>query len=392
MFDVDAIRARFPALAATAPDGHPIVHADAPGGTQAVDRAIQAIAGHLTEGTTNTHAPFPASHRLDEMVDRVRAQAGAFLDSEPESIVFGPNMTSLTFHLAHALVGRVGSASNIVCTRLDHDANVAPWKALAERSGAEVRFVGISGDAQVEVEQLEQVVDDRTALITFPGASNAFGTVVDPAPFVRAARDVGALTFMDAVHLAPHHPVRRRTWGIDVVACSPYKFFGPHTGMLAMDPALMAELTPHNVRPAPDEGPDRWQTGTGQFELIAGIGGALAYLDELGWDAIEAHERALSERFLAGLAERDHLTLHGLDTPDGRTPTFALTVAGHEVPDVARHLGERGVQVFAGHYYAIEPMTSLGLLNRGGAVRVGFVHYHRGADVDRVLALLDELA
>lgn len=391
MLDVDAVRRRFPALAATAPDGHPVVHADAPGGTQAADSVIAAIAGHLTDGTTNAHAPFPASHRLDAMVDGVRAKVGAFLDTEPESVVFGPNMTTLTFHLAHALSRRIGSASNIVCTRLDHDANVAPWMLLAERTGAELRFVGIGRDTRVDTAQLAQLVDDRTALVTFPGASNAFGTLVDPEPFVEAARDVGALTFMDAVHLAPHHPVRRRTSGIDVVACSPYKFFGPHAGLLALDPGLAAGLTPDKVRPSPETGPDRWQTGTAQFELIAGIGAAVTYLDELGWRAIEGHERRLSERFLSGLAERPHLTLHGLDTPDGRTPTFALTVTGRDPEQVATHLGERGVQVFAGHYYALEPMRSLGLLATGGAVRVGFVHYHRDADVDRVLAVLDEL-
>jgi cysteine desulfurase family protein (TIGR01976 family) len=392
LLDVDAVRRRFPALAATAPDGHPVVHADAPGGTQAADSVIAAIAGHLTEGTTNAHAPFPASHRLDAMVDDVRARVGTFLDTEPGSVVFGPNMTTLTFHLAHALAGRVEPGSNIVCTRLDHDANVAPWLLLAERTGAEVRFVGVGDDTRLDTAQLAEVVDDRTALVTFPGASNAFGTLVDPAPFVAAAGEVGALTFMDAVHLAPHHPVRRRASGIDVVACSPYKFFGPHSGLLALDPALLAELAPDKVRPSPDTGPDRWQTGTAQFELIAGIGAAVAYLDELGWDAIEAHERRLAERFLAGVADRPHLKLHGLDTPEGRTPTFALTVAGRDPEAVATHLGERGVQVFAGHYYAIEPMRALGLLGDGGAVRVGFVHYHRDADVDRVLAVLDELA
>jgi len=293
VFDVDTIRGRFPALRATTDDGHDIVHAAAPGGTQAVDLAIDAMAGHLREGTTNAHAPFPMSHRLDGMVAGVRVQVGTFLDSEAESVIFGPNMTSLTFHLAHALADRVGSSANIVCTRLDHDANVAPWQLLAGRSGAELRFVGIGADSRMDTSQLDRVVDDRTALVAFPGASNAFGTLVDPAPFVDAARAVGALTFMDAVHLAPHGPVARRAAGIDVVACSPYKFFGPHSGLLAMEPALIESLQPDKVRPSPATGPDKWQMGTAAFETIAGIGGALTYLDELGWDPIVAQELSL---------------------------------------------------------------------------------------------------
>jgi cysteine desulfurase family protein (TIGR01976 family) len=391
VLDVDALRRRFPALSARTDDGRDVVHADAPGGTQAVDLAIEAMADHLRTGTANSHAPFPDSERLDAMVDRVREQAGRFLDSEPGSIVFGPNMTTLTFHLAHALAREVDAEANIVCTRLDHDANVAPWRLLAERTGAEVRYVPIDDEARLEAGALERLVDEHTALVTLPGASNAFGTRVDPAPFVVAARAVGALVFVDAVHLAPHAPLRRRGWDVDVVACSPYKFFGPHSGMLAIDPALLERLRPDKVRPSPDEGPDRWQTGTASFEAIAGIGGALGYHETLDWGDVQAHERALAERFLAGVHARDHVRLHGPDAVDGRTPTFAVTVDGHTPDAVATHLGRRGVNVYAGHYYALEPMAAMGLLEHGGAVRVGFVHYHRERDVDRVLEVLDEL-
>lgn len=392
MLDVDALRSRYPALAARTDDGHDVVHADAPGGTQAVDLAIEAMADHLRTGTANSHAPFPDSERLDAMVDGVRERVGRFLDSEPGSIVFGPNMTTLTFHLAHALAGEVDAGANLVCTRLDHDANVAPWRLLAERTGAEVRFVPIDDQARLDTAALEDLVDERTALVTLPGASNAFGTRVDPAPFVAAARAVGALTFLDAVHLAPHAPLRRRAWGVDVVACSPYKFFGPHSGILAMDPELLERLRPDKVRPSPAQGPEKWQTGTASFEAIAGIGGALDHLATLDWGDVQAHEHTLAERFLAGVRERAHLRLHGLDTADGRTPTFAVTVDGHAPEAVATHLGRRGVHVYAGHYYAVEPMAAMGLLDHGGAVRVGFVHYHRDRDVDRVLAVLDELA
>jgi len=390
--DLQPVRQRFPALTATTGDGRPLVHADAPGGTQAVDRAIEAIAGHLRSGSANQHGAFATSRRTDEMVAHVRGQVGRFLGSEPDGVVFGPNMTSLTLHLSRALTPRLAPGDHIVCTQLDHDANVSPWLLLAERSGAEVRFVPLDPTTgRLAVDGLERAVTDRTRLITFPGASNALGTVVDPSPFVAAARSTGALTFMDAVHLAPHRQIDRVTSGVDVVACSPYKFFGPHAGILAGDPNLLAALAPDKLRPAPDAGPERWQTGTASFEAIAGIGGALDHLDEVGLAAIVRHEQQLTERFLAGVDALTHVTLHGPREATGRTPTFAVTVDGWEPLAIAETFAARGINVWAGHYYAIEPMRALGLLDAGGAVRIGFVHYHGADDVDRVLEALADL-
>jgi cysteine desulfurase family protein (TIGR01976 family) len=390
--DLQDIRRQFPALAAIDDQGRSLVHADAPGGTQAVDRAIDAMVEHLRSGSANQHGAFGISQRTDAMVEKVRGQVGRFLGTQPDGVVFGPNMTSLTLHLSRALTPRLAPGDHIVCTQLDHDANVSPWLLLAERSGAEVRFVPLDPTTgRLSADGLERAVTDRTRLIAFPGASNALGTVVDPAPYVAAARSVGALTFMDAVHLAPHRPLDRVASGVDVVACSPYKFFGPHAGILAAEPSLLAELSPDKLRPAPNVGPERWQTGTASFEAIAGIGGALDHLDEVGLEAIVEHERGLTERFLVGVDALTHVTLHGPGDVTDRTPTFALTVDGWQPPAIAGTFAARGINVWAGHYYAIEPMRALGLLDQGGAVRVGFVHYHGVDDVDRVLEALADL-
>jgi cysteine desulfurase family protein (TIGR01976 family) len=393
MLDIERIRGRFPALSESGPDGRPLVHADAPGGTQVVDTAIDAMTGLLRSGSANQHGHFATSVRTDALVDRVREQVGSFLGSEPAGVVFGPNMTTLTFHLARAMEGWLTAADEVVCTRLDHDANVAPWLRLAERVGATVRWVPLDvGTGRLDAAALDEVVGARTRLVAFPAASNALGTVVDPAPFVAAAARVGAVTFVDAVHAAPHVPIDRRGWGVDVVVCSPYKFFGPHAGLLAADPSLLARLGPDKVRPSPDRGPERWQTGTSSFEAVAGIGGALSYLEEVGVERIEAHEHVLVHRFLEGIARLGHVHLHGPAGAEARTPTFAVTVDGWAPDAVAEALAGRGIHVWAGHYYAIEPMRAYGLLDRGGAVRIGFVHHHGPDDVDRVVEALAGLA
>jgi cysteine desulfurase family protein (TIGR01976 family) len=389
--DLARVRARFPALARTLPDGRPIVHADAPGGTQVVEDVLAAMHDYLVASNANQHGLFPASEETDALCERVRAQAAVFTGGEPEGIVFGPNMTTLTWHLSRALETRV-RGGEIVCTRLDHDANVAPWLALADRAGAAVRWVGLdAATRELETAALGEAVTERTRVIAFPLASNALGTVVDPSPFMEAARAVGAVTFADAVHAAPHVPLDRTAWGIDALACSPYKFFGPHHGLLSADPELLAELAPDKVRASPDHGPERWQTGTPAFEAIAGTGAALGYLAEVGIDAVGAHERALTERFLAGVDALPHVTLHGTTDAGRRTPTFAVTVDGLSPAEASARLAEEGIWAWAGHHYALEPMRALGLLERGGVLRIGFVHYHGDADVHRVLDALAKL-
>jgi cysteine desulfurase family protein (TIGR01976 family) len=390
MLDLDGLRPQFPALRATTPDGRPIVHADAPGGTQVPQTVIDAMAGYLRAGNANAHGDYARSRATDAMCDAVRGQAAAFLGAAADGVVFGPNMTTLTFHLAAALQRDLGAGDRVVCTRLDHDANVSPWLDLAERTGASIDWLALDpSTGTLDLSTLR--VERSTRLIAFPAASNALGTVVDPAPLVDAARSVGAITFMDAVHAAPHVPIDQRATGVDVVVCSPYKFFGPHAGILAADPGLLERLVPVKVRPAPDEGPERWQTGTPAFEAIAGVGAAIGYLDGIGMAAIGAHEQALTRRFIAGLDDLPAVRLHGPPGSDGRTPTFAVTVDGHTPDNVTRRLSEDGIFTWAGHYYAVEPMRALGLLDRGGAVRIGFVHYHGDDDVDRVLEALARL-
>ena len=391
MFNINDIRARFPALQATTADGRPIVHADAPGGTQVPDTVISAITGYLRAGNANAHGAFERSEATDAMCADVRGQTARFLDSDPEGIVFGPNMTTLTFHFAAALSRELKPGDRIVCTRLDHDANVAPWLHVAERTGAVIDWIDLDR-SQGTLDLTSLRVDGDTRLIAFPGASNALGTVVDPAPLVEAARSVGAITFMDAVHAAPHVPIAQRATGVDVVVCSPYKFFGPHAGILSADPSLLARLTPAKVRPAPDEGPERWQTGTAAFEAIAAVGAALDHIAGMGMATIGAHERTLTQRFLNGLEALPHVRLYGPPGPDHRSPTFAVTVDGHTPAQVARRFAADGIYVWEGHSYAVEPMRALGLLDAGGAVRIGFVHYHGGDDVERVLTALDRLA
>jgi cysteine desulfurase family protein (TIGR01976 family) len=390
--DLPKIRARFPALERVGDDGRPLVHADAPGGTQVVGTVLDAMASYLESTNANGHGVFPASVATDRLCAAARLQAAAFTGGNPDGIVFGPNMTTLTWHFARAFADRLSPGDVIVCTQLDHDANVAPWLHIADRSGAEVRWVRLGEAGALRLDDLERAVTDRARLVAFPRASNALGTIVDPSPFVAAAEAAGALTFMDAVHAAPHVPLRQQAHGVDVVVCSSYKFFGPHGGVLSAAPALLEALRPDQVRPAPDRGPERWQTGTASFEAIAGIGAALEYLDEVGFDAIGAHETALASRFLAGLADLPHVRLHGPSGSEGRTPTFCVTVDGRQPDDVAGHMAARGIAVWSGHFYALEPLRALGLLQPGpGAVRVGFVHYHGPDDVDRVLAALDEL-
>lgn len=388
--DVPAVRARFPGLARMDASGHPLVHADAPGGTQVVEDAIDAMRRYLETSFANAGQDFVTSSETDRMVAATRRGVADLVGGHPSGVVFGVNMTTLVWHLSRALDSRLGRGDEIVCTRLDHDANVTPWQRLAERVGATVRWVGIDAEGRLDLGDLEAAVTSRTRLVAFPLASNVLGTVVDPAPLVEAARSVGALTFADAVHAAPHVALAQERAGIDVVACSLYKVYGPHLGALVARPSLLAELTPDRLVAQTDHGPGRWQTGTQSFEAIAGAGAALDYVDRIGLEAIARHEAALARRFLAGLADLGHVTLHGPPEATARTPTFSLTVAGRSPAAVSATLAERGILTFHGHCYALEPLRALGLLDGGGITRVGFAHYHDGDDVDRVLAALDD--
>ncbi len=375
--DVDAVRARFPALASG------VAYLDGPGGTQVPQAVIDAIAGYLRDSNANLGGAFAASRRSDELVDRAHDVAARFLGCRPREAIFGQNMTTLNFALTRTLGRGLQAGDEILVTRLDHDGNVSPWLELAHDLGLSVGFVELREDTTLDLADLERKLGERTRVVAFPLASNGVGTLTDAARIVELAHSAGALAWADAVHYAPHGPVDVAALGVDVLLCSPYKFFGPHLGLAFAREELLESWRPYTVRPAPG-----WETGTLAHELLAGFVAAVDYLDELGWDAIRVHERALGERFLAGLPPT--CTLYGVPTIDGRTPTFAFTVAGLVPREVAERLAARGIAVWDGDYYAVELMTALGLQPEG-AVRAGFVHYNTAAEVDRLLEALAEL-
>ena len=381
--DVAAARARFPALASG------VAFLDAPGGTQVPQSVIDAIAAYLCESNANLGGAFAASRRSDELVERSHETAARFLGCRPEETILGQNMTTLNFALTRALGRTLAAGDEILVTRLDHDGNVAPWLELADDLGLRVGFVEIQDDTTLDLGDLEAKLTERTRVVAFPLASNALGTTPDAARVVELAHAAGALAWVDAVHYGPHGPIDVAALGVDVLLCSPYKFFGPHLGLAYGRAELLRPWRPYKVRPVPDEPVGgRFETGTLAHELLAGFVAAVEYLEELGWDAIRQHERALGQRFLDGLPGR--CTLYGLRTMEGRVPTFAFRLEGFPTRRVAEQLAERDIAVWDGDYYAFEAMERLGL-QPDGAVRAGFVHYNTFAEVDRLLDALAEI-
>jgi cysteine desulfurase family protein (TIGR01976 family) len=389
--DVTAVRERFPALASGA------AYLDGPGGSQVPQEVIDAVAAYQRDSNANLGGAFPTSAASDEVVSRGRAAAAEFTGAEAEGIAFGANMTTLNFLLAHAVARTLDPGDEIVVTQLDHDANVSPWLLVARDHRLRIRSAPIRlDDVTLDEGALLELIGERTRVVAFTLASNAVGSIPDAARIAAAAYEAGALAWADGVHLAPHRRLRAREWGIDVLLCSPYKAFGPHLGIAAIRPDLAASLPADRVRPASEEPPGhRFETGTQSHEAIAGAAAAIDYQRSIGdgdldlaFERIEAHEAALSERFLADIPEG--LTLYGIPRAEGRTPTFCFNVAGFEPRRVAARLAERGIYVWDGDYYALEPMRALGL-GTGGAVRAGFLHYTTEDDVDRLLEALAEL-
>ena len=381
LLDVEAVRARFPALSRRT------AFFDGPGGTQVPDEVIDAIAGYLRESNANVGGYFETSRRTDTVLDEARSAAASFLGADPEEVVFGANMTSLNFTLTRTLGRELQAGDEILVTRLDHDANVSPWLELARDLGLEVRFVDIDAAGRLDLDDLARRLSDRTRVVAFPWASNALGTLVDVPRVTALAHEAGALAWVDAVHYAPHGPIDVAAAGADVLICSPYKFYGPHLGLAFARPELLERWRPYKVRPAPDEPlGQRFETGTLPHELLAGFVACVRYVDSLGWDAIVGHERELGERFLAGLPET--FVLHGPPTMDGRVPTFAITHPEHDSAALAERLARAGIAAWHGNYYALEVLRALGLEDRGGALRIGVVHYNTAAEVDRLLGEL----
>jgi cysteine desulfurase family protein (TIGR01976 family) len=298
-------------------------------------------------------------------------------------------MTTLNFMLTRTLGRTLRAGDEILVTRLDHDGNVSPWLELARDLDLRVGFVELADDTTLDLDDLADSLTDRTRVVAFPLASNAVGTLTNARRIVELAHAAGALAWADAVHFAPHGPIDVDELGVDVLLCSPYKFFGPHLGLAFARAELLDAWRPYKVRPAPAQPlGGRFETGTLAHELLAGFVAAVGYVESIGWPAIQAHERALGERFLDGLPNA--CTLYGLPTMDGRVPTFAFTVDGHAPRAVAEFLAAREIAVWDGNYYAVEVIERLGL-GDDGAVRAGFVHYNTAAEVDRLLAALGEL-
>jgi cysteine desulfurase family protein (TIGR01976 family) len=383
LLDAEAVRARYTAL------DRRLAFFDGPGGTQCPDEVIDAISRYLREDNANIGAPYETSIRTVELVERAHAAAGRFMSCSPGEVSFGPSMTALNFLLTRALGRTLERGDEIVCTRLDHDANVAPWLELAHDLGIVVRFAGVHEDLSLDLDDLEAQLSERTRVVAFPIASNAVGTTPDVARVVELAHGAGALAWADAVHYGPHGPIDVSGWDVDVLLCSPYKFFGPHMGMAFGKRELLESLRPYKVRPsANDPVGRRFEHGTLQHELLAGFVAAVEYIESLGWEAIVARERQLGQRFLDGLPQP--VELYGLRTMEGRVPTFAFNLPGRTSEDVAHELAAREIAVWHGDYYAVEIMKLLGLEGTG-AVRAGIVHYNTEDEVDRLLTALDEL-
>jgi cysteine desulfurase family protein (TIGR01976 family) len=413
-FDPTELRRRFPALARTGEDGRPVVYADAPGGSQVPQTVIDAIADHLQRGISNTHGAFASSEETDALIAGARRAAADVTGADPGEIVFGPNSTTLLLHLSRSFGRTLRPGDEVVVTKLDHDANVRPWVLAAEDAGATVRWVDIrDDDVTLDLDSFDAVLTDRTRLVAFTLASNAVGTIPPAAELIRRVHAAGAIAAVDGVHLAQHRALDLHGLGADILACSPYKFFGPHLGVLSVRRELLETWTPYKLRPAPDVAPERWETGTQNHEGLAGMIAAVDYLADVGrtygdlagedrrgavvagFAAIGTHERALAARFLRGVADIPSVRLWGIadqDRLDERTPTFAIRAGDQDPLKTATELARRGIYVWDGHYYAITVMERLGLLDSGGAVRIGFCHYHSTDDVDRVLEALADLA
>ena len=412
--DVAALRDQFPALRRTVAD-RPVAYLDGPGGTQVPRGCIDAMTAYLERSNANHGGAFTASVETDAMLDAVHAAAADFVGAaDPGEIAFGPNMTTLTFAVSRALGREIGAGDEIVVTRLDHDANVAPWLALAEERAATVRWLELAPDrAGLDLDRLGDVVTHRTKIVAVGLASNALGTVTDVARVTAAAREVGAIVYVDAVHAAPHLPIDVAALGADLLVTSPYKFFAPHLGMLYGRRELLERLSAYRVRPAGDALPGKWEVGTQSHESLAGLLGTFEYLERIGsayggaassgrrarlaaaMRAIQAHERDLSLGTLERLAAVRGLRVHGITDParvDERVPTFAVTLEGHHPRAVAEHLASRGISTWDGDFYAWELVRALGLADAGGLLRIGLVHYNTLEEIDRLVEALRELA
>jgi cysteine desulfurase family protein (TIGR01976 family) len=395
-FDPQAARAQFPALHQTTDAGTSPIFFDNPAGTQVPQRVIDAVSNYYQTMNANSGGAFATSQRSDAMVREVRQKAARFLNApRPEEIVFGPNMTTLNFALSRALAKRLQPGDELVLTRMDHDANVAPWLRLAEDHQLVLRWVDINPeDCTLDMDSLEAALSDRSRIVATVHASNAVGTINPIARIAEMAHAAGALHIVDAVQSAPHIPIDVQAIGCDFLLCSAYKFFGPHIGVMWGRYELLAELPAYKVRPSKDVPPYRWENGTPSFETIAGVGAALDYLESLGGvAAFVEYERELVKGLIAGLQSIPGVQIYGI-TDDAqltqRVPTVVFTKEGRHSRQVAEYLAQHNIYVWDGDYYAVEIMRRLGF-SEHGMVRVGLAHYNLPSEVDTLLDVLSRL-
>ncbi len=413
--DVTWVRSQFPSLSQTV-NGHPAVFLDGPGGTQVPQTVIDAISDYLRGSNANTDGVFATSQRTDAMLAGARTAMADFLGCAPEEVVFGANMTSLTFAISRSIGRELNAGDEIVVTRLDHGANYSPWVALEER-GVTVRVAEIHDqDCTLDMEDLARKITSRTRLVAVGYASNAVGTINNVSEVVRMAHRVGAMAFIDAVHYAPHGPIDVRALDCDFLVCSSYKFFGPHMGVLYGKHEHLTRLQPYKVAANTHAVPLNWEWGTLNHECIAGITACVDYLADLGrhthpslspslpgrraallaaWKTIQRHERILVERLIAGLSKIPGLKLYGIADPerfDARCPTVAVRIAGHTPLRLATELGRRGFFTWDGNYYALNLTEHLDVEKDGGFLRIGLAHYNTAEEVDRFLRALREIS
>lgn len=403
--DIDRIRSSFPALQ-RAQGGKRVAYLDGPGGTQTPASVIEAMSSVLNAGVSNLGGGFGASEAADQIMHDGRSAVADFLQCNPDEVSFGQNMTSITFAVSRALARSWKPGDVVVVTSLDHDANYTPWVRAAADAGVDVRVAEFDpASGRLDPAAIGALVDERVRLVAVCLASNALGTVVDVASISEMAQEVGALVYVDAVHAAPHLRIDVTDLNCDFLVTSAYKFFGPHTGILYGRSELLAALDFYKVRPAPSDPPGKLETGTQSFESVAGVSAAIDYLADLSQSTgtrrqrldeafreIRTHEDLLAGRFGQGIESLEGLAIHGLPaSSSNRVPTFAVSTERESATAAAAHLSKQGIYTWAGHYYAVNVMDRLGVLDSGGLLRIGFVHYSTMDEVDRVVEELAKL-
>ncbi|MEP6756063.1 MAG: cysteine desulfurase-like protein [Chthonomonadales bacterium] len=410
-FPIQSVRAQFPSLnrKLSSPAGVTPIYFDNPGGTQVPERVIDAVSDYYRTANSNIGGSFETGRRTDEIIHHARTAMANLLNAPgTENILFGPNMTTLTFHIARSIADLIQPGDEIVLTDLDHDANVTPWTDL-QADGAVIKFARMLPDCRIDLDHYASLLNSKTKLVAITHASNAVGVIPPVHEMTRMAKGVGAMTFIDAVQFAPHGVIDVQALDCDFLACSAYKFFGPHAGIVYGKTELLKSLKPHKVRPAKDIIPNRWETGTQNHECIAGIGAAVEYLASISgsiagcsrealvasMSTIRTYEQSLSSALLQGLGSIPSVTIFGPANPDDvadRLPTVAFNVAGKSAGEVAASLGAQGIFSWSGNYYALRLMESLGLEGSGGALRAGAVHYNTLDEVERLIDAVKALA